>query len=275
MAGASYKSQGVLTLPVSKLASGVTLANTDKGALLALNASNEIIKATEGVANEVIGQYDGRGYASTDTFPETHIRCVYGHRVDVKVGTAGFDGTTGRLQIKGSGTNAALLAVDAGKAVYADTEKIVAVDGEQALNAPYVGRLVEVTTAGTDGDGEGVIEFRNTAPERNRGNGHKILTIDMNDAAHTLITSGTASSGQTLLNGAAVLFVDPNSGGASEVLTLPPEAEAAGMILEIVNTGGEGIAVEDDAAGAVITIATGKSGRVLCNGTAWYGLLGA
>jgi hypothetical protein len=100
-----------------------------------------------------------------------------------------------------------------------------------------------------------------------------VQAIDMADAAVALVY-GTAGAGEVKITGQA-LFVDPNSGGASEVLTLPPEATSVGVVLDIFNTGGESIAVEDDAAGAVLTIPTGKAGRVACNGTIWLGLLGA
>lgn len=100
-----------------------------------------------------------------------------------------------------------------------------------------------------------------------------VQTIDMADAAVALVY-GTAGVGEVKLTG-QVLFVDPNSGGASEVLTLPPEATSVGVVLDIFNSGGEGIAVEDDAAGAVVTIPTGKAARVACDGTTWRALLGA
>jgi hypothetical protein len=108
---------------------------------------------------------------------------------------------------------------------------------------------------------------------------HKLLampsvtTVAMNDAAHALVL-GTAGAGETQLVG-NVVFVDPESGGASEDLTLPAEASCDGLVLYIFNTGGEGIVIKDDAAGTVATLLTAEHAIVACNGTAWKGLVGA
>jgi len=97
-------------------------------------------------------------------------------------------------------------------------------------------------------------------------------TIDMADASVTLVRAGT---GGTLLT-ASVLLVDPNSSGADEDLLLPPEADCTGLVLDIYNTGGEGIVVKDDSgASTLVTIATAKAARLVCDGTSWYVLAGA
>lgn len=99
-----------------------------------------------------------------------------------------------------------------------------------------------------------------------------IQTIDMADAAHALVY-GTAGAAQTQVTG-NYLVVDPNSGGASEDLTLPPEATSTGIMLVILNSGGEGIVVKDDAGGTVITLDTAQHGLVICDGTTWRGFMG-
>jgi hypothetical protein len=99
-----------------------------------------------------------------------------------------------------------------------------------------------------------------------------VTTVAMADAAHALVL-GTAGAGETKLVG-NVVFVDPESGGASEDLTLPAEASSDGLVLFIFNTGGEGVVVKDDAAGTVITLDTAQHGIVACNGTAWRGFMG-
>ena len=100
-----------------------------------------------------------------------------------------------------------------------------------------------------------------------------VTPVAMDDAAHALVL-GTAAANQTRLVG-NVVVVDPESGGASETLTLPPEASCAGMILVILNSGGEGVVVASDAPATVITLDTAQSGIVACDGTTWRGFMGA
>lgn len=100
-----------------------------------------------------------------------------------------------------------------------------------------------------------------------------VTTVDMADAAHALVY-GTAGAGQTKLLGNLVVC-DPNSGGASEELTLPPEATSVGVMLMIVNSGGEGIVVKDDGGGTVITLDTAQHGLIFCDGTTWRGFMGS
>jgi hypothetical protein len=101
---------------------------------------------------------------------------------------------------------------------------------------------------------------------------HKAMIIDMADAAHALVQAA-AGAGETLLTGNA-LFVDPNSGQATEDLTLPPVATCAGLQLDIYNTGGEGIVVKAVGGATVITLDTAQCGRVACDGTTWFGFMG-
>jgi hypothetical protein len=96
--------------------------------------------------------------------------------------------------------------------------------------------------------------------------------VPMADAAHALVY-GTAGAGETKLT-SNIALVDPDSGQASEILTLPPVATSIGVQLVIVNTGGEGIVVKDVAAATIITLDTAQHGLVVCDGTNWFGFMG-
>jgi len=85
-------------------------------------------------------------------------------------------------------------------------------------------------------------------------------TIDMSDAQVAL--TAVTLTGNWLL-------VDPNSSGASENLLLPPEADMADVMLIIKNTGGEHIALQNDAGGAIGTIEDAEAALVHCDGTTW------
>jgi hypothetical protein len=100
----------------------------------------------------------------------------------------------------------------------------------------------------------------------------QVTTVDMADAAHALVL-GTAGAAQTKLLG-NIVFCDPNSGGASEILTLPPEASSTGLVIYLFNTGGEGIVVNDDAAATVVTLDTAQHALLACDGTTWRGFIG-
>lgn len=101
----------------------------------------------------------------------------------------------------------------------------------------------------------------------------KQQAIDMADAAHTLIVTGTAASAQTRIE-SNVLYVDANSSG-TEDLTLPAEASSTGLLLFIYNSGGESIVVKNDGAATICTIATVKGAVLFCDGTTWRSILGA
>lgn len=96
--------------------------------------------------------------------------------------------------------------------------------------------------------------------------GWRAQTIAMGDAAVTLTRIPGSPTG-TLLNG-NWLLVDAESSG-TENLLLPPEANMTGEILFIKNTGGETINLQNDAAGAVATIATGEIAIAFCDGATW------
>ena len=96
-----------------------------------------------------------------------------------------------------------------------------------------------------------------------------VTTVAMNDTAHALVL-GTAGAAETQLISNLVIC-DPESAGASEDLTLPPEASCKGMVLFIFNSGGEGIVVKDDGGGTVCTLVTTEHCIIGCDGTTWRG----
>lgn len=98
----------------------------------------------------------------------------------------------------------------------------------------------------------------------------QIQTIDMADGAVTLtLVPGTPTG--TLMT-SDILYVDANSTG-TENLLLPPEADLTGVILVIVNTGGETINILNDASGAVLTLETANTAIVTCDGTTLRGVV--
>ena len=99
-----------------------------------------------------------------------------------------------------------------------------------------------------------------------------VQTIDMADGAMALVQAA-AGAGETLLAG-NVLFVDPNSGQATEDLTLTAEATSVGLVLHVFNTGGEGIVIKDDGGSTIVTLDTAQHATLACNGTAWKGFIG-
>ena len=95
--------------------------------------------------------------------------------------------------------------------------------------------------------------------------------LDMNDATVQLTVDNSTTAGTLLTSN--VMRIDPNSSGAGEDLELPPEADVAGVVLWIYNTGGENIVVKDDSGVTTIeTIATTEFGFFFCDGTAWHGM---
>lgn len=98
-------------------------------------------------------------------------------------------------------------------------------------------------------------------------------TIDMADATHALVLGAAATAGQTRLT-CNLLLVDPNSGGASEILKLPALVTGEAYRLTIFNIGGESIVVQTSAGGSVgagVTITTGGYAIVGTDGTSWGG----
>jgi S-ribosylhomocysteine lyase LuxS involved in autoinducer biosynthesis len=72
-----------------------------------------------------------------------------------------------------------------------------------------------------------------------------------------------------------VFTFDP--GGAARNVDLPPVAAAAGAYLVLANTADalEVITVRDAAAATVVTPTQAEACLVWCDGTRWYGLVGA
>ena len=69
------------------------------------------------------------------------------------------------------------------------------------------------------------------------------------------------------------LSVDP--GGSTRVVTLPAEADAAGLFFVMSNTGGAGedLTINNDAAGLIGTINPGEGALMCCDGTTWRFLI--
>ncbi len=91
-------------------------------------------------------------------------------------------------------------------------------------------------------------------------------TIDMADAAVTLTRVAGTPTGTYMAGN--LLLVDANS-GTTENLLLPPEGDMTNELILIENTGGETINLQNDAGGAVATIATATAAFAHCDGTTW------
>lgn len=101
--------------------------------------------------------------------------------------------------------------------------------------------------------------------------------IDMADATHTLLVTGTAASNQTKIT-SNVLIVDSNisAGSGTEILLLPAEALCTGLFLLVLNSGGEGIVIKEDGSSTtILTLDTAQNGLLFCDGTTWRGFMGA
>ena len=95
-----------------------------------------------------------------------------------------------------------------------------------------------------------------------------VQTIAMSDTTVVLtLVPGTPAG--TLVTG-NILYVDAEGAGA-EILKLPAEGDADGVLLVVVNTGGETITIQSDSAGAVLTLETVNTAFLVCDGTTWRG----
>lgn len=88
-------------------------------------------------------------------------------------------------------------------------------------------------------------------------------TIDMADAAKTLVGAATGAAGTVVVT-ANILLVDANS-GATEDLTFA--ATCPKGLYFIKNTGGESIVVKNAAGSTIGTVATTKTGLFVFDGT--------
>ena len=102
-------------------------------------------------------------------------------------------------------------------------------------------------------------------PDNDQGPGIVINSVNTEDADGNNLT--------ITISDAEYQFLD--AGGSGIDVTLPAEADSTGYRFYIFNTGGETLTVKDDGGSTIITIATTKSGMVVCNGTVWKGILGA
>ena len=137
------------------------------------------------------------------------------------------------------------------------------------MNFAMAGNVVTLTPgAGGTGDTNGRPGFINITTGITK---RSVQTIDMGDGPVTLtLIPGTPVG--TLMT-SDVLYVDANSAG-TENLLLPPEADWIGGILVIVNTCGETINIQNDAAGAILTLETANTAIVTNDGTTLRGVVG-
>lgn len=66
-------------------------------------------------------------------------------------------------------------------------------------------------------------------------------------------------------------------GGSGRTITLPPEAASKGAFITISNeaSGAEVLTVEDDGSNTIVTPTQNEAAILWCDGTSWYGLVGA
>jgi len=100
------------------------------------------------------------------------------------------------------------------------------------------------------------------AEDVNFGLGTAPQTIDMANAALTLVSAANVAAGERRVT-STTLLVDAN--GGSQNLTFAATCPRGTYI--IVNTGGENIVVKNAAASTIGTIATAKSGMFAFDGT--------
>ena len=98
------------------------------------------------------------------------------------------------------------------------------------------------------------------------------------EAAHRAVLTANSET----LSGNKTLYVDCDDiqvldpGGSGRDVTLPAAADSGGRIIFIVNAadGAEDLTVKDGAT-TVITVSQNERGIVWCDGSNWYGLMGA
>ena len=69
--------------------------------------------------------------------------------------------------------------------------------------------------------------------------------------------------------------LDP--GGAGRTVTLPAEADCAGLVLFVSNEadGAEILTIEDDGSNTIVTPTQNEAAILWCDGVSWFGLVGA
>jgi hypothetical protein len=214
---------------------------------LVLDSTNEINITIDDISLLAI---DDAAIASNAAATDTAGKSVF-----VETQDGGVDGGTAS-----TGQNAGSVSVKAGDGSAAVTTDAAGGNG---------GSITLTAGSGGAGDGSGVAGDPGKV-QVGAGLFHYAAAqvIDMADAAVTLTLNPGTPAGTTLTSN--VLRVDANS-GATENLLLPPEADCAGVMLLIVNTGGESIVVQNDAGSTIDTVATSEFGLFFCDGTAWSG----
>lgn len=234
-AGAGTGAGGAVNLTGGASGNGATgnggAASVVGGAALSTNGVGGAVTATGGV-----GKGTGAGGAITITS-----------------GAGGASGT-------GAGGALALAAGASGTGA-TGAGGAVTITGGAALSTNGNGGSITLTPGALAGTGApGAIKLTGFV------HGTIAQTIAMGDAAVTLTRIPGTPTG-TLLTG-TWLLVDAESSG-SENLLLPPEADCTNVLLLIKNTGGETINLQNDAGGALATIATSETCFAQCDGTTW------
>jgi hypothetical protein len=175
---------------------------------------------------------------------------------------SGVGGITGGTTTGAAGDGGAV-AITAGAGGAAET---VTNDGGVGGTVTLTAGAGGATTGGNAGaPGKVVIGagmFAHVSPQAiDLGASTVALTLVPGTPVGTLVTSN-------------ILYLD--AGGGAATVKLPPEADADGMVIYIVNTSdnAEAITVQNDAAGnpanGALSIAQNKSATLACDGTSWY-----
>lgn len=81
---------------------------------------------------------------------------------------------------------------------------------------------------------------------------------------------------ETLTGNRTVTFADGNvlrfdPGGAARDVTMPAEAEAAGVVYKVINaaSAAENLVIKDDGGSTIATLNQNEMGEIVCDGSAW------
>jgi len=144
-------------------------------------------------------------------------------------------------------------AISQGAVVYgADSGKV-----SDAANGNPIGIALEAATADSD-----VIE---------------VLRCDLLARLRNQSTNTETLTGNKTLTAADARIQVLDPGGAGRTITLPAEAQAAGLDFIIHNSAdaAEVLTIKDDGGGTVCTPAQNETAYVFCDGTSWRGIVGA
>jgi len=258
-------SNSYLTFVTSDGSEQITLGKTLMAADLTLNSTNEVNLQIGGAAFLAIddASISGHTAAADAAGKDVYIATAGGgtdSSQDGGLDSGGFSLTIGNGSAGGAADQA---GGDAGDFAFTGGTGGACPSGDG--NGGTGTSFAFTPGSGGSGSGTGV----NGAPGSFHINGFARLTgaqtIDMSDAAVTLTRVPGTPTG-TLLTG-NWLLVDPN--GNDENLLMPPEADMEDTMLFIKNTGGEHIAVQNDAGGAIGTIEDAEAALLHCDGTNW------